>query len=159
MSEHCWDIYFQPGQIIFHVNGDFNVDPQELINWVEGVAKTKGMEVSVSLPADQIFRFNTAQGSNSSTYPRPTSKAYLQPEATGPQWKLPSLASIFKTAPKARIPPPFSLVFANVQNRNWPKFQAYDRCDENSEAQEAQRKSFRELLDLIILLAVCRRRN
>ena len=147
----CWSIYFQPGQIIFHVTEEFDGDLTSLTDWAKGVAEKKGKNVTFSVPQGQVFKFATSRGSASQTYSRPVSKAYPQRMVADQQWKLPSVASIFRTAPRAKMPPPFSLVFVNVESPKWPAFKA-DECDENNknlEAQEAQKLAVKELFSLI----------
>src|SRR6266540_5776735 len=157
MSEKLWDLYFLPGQIIFHVTEEFNGDPTPLIEWANRLAssfyKDNNITGDVSVTAPSVMNFKPPENSSSSNQVRSISKAYVQPSAEQ-QWKLPSLASIlgiFKQIPSAKPPPPFSLVSANVESSRWPKFKAYDYDKELNE-QEKQKKALNEQFDLIKFL-------
>lgn len=142
-------IYFQPGQIIFHVTGGFDGDPTALLGWAKDVTEKKGKSVTISAP--QVHRFSTTQSPDSPKASVRTSKAYIPPRTTEQRWKWPDLTSLFRTAPRAKTPPPFSLVAANITSPNWPQFKAY-KPFEDQEAQEAQQRALLEQLDLIKLL-------
>ncbi len=85
MSEKLWDLYFQPGQIIFHVTEEFNGDPTPLIEWANRLAssfyKDNNITGDVSVTAPSVMNFKPPENSSSSNQVRSISKAYVQPSA------------------------------------------------------------------------------
>lgn len=158
-----WDIYFQPGQMIFHVPKDIQNDDRtlsDLHQWAKNVVEKegKGAFKYVTISPPEVFTVKSVKRSDSSTYPRQRGKADDRPTVTDQQSKLPFLTwifqflkSIFQTAPQAKAPPTFSLVSFPVTSKGWPAFQAYEE-DKNPEEQEKQKTAFIELFQLITLL-------
>lgn len=106
------------------------------------------------------MNFKSSQNSDQPKQARSVSRTYVSP-VTEPQWKLPSLTSIlniFKQAPRAKAPPSFSLVAANVESSNWPKFKAYDANTEIEE-QKKQKDALNKQFDLIKFLDTNRNRG
>lgn len=143
-------IYFQPGQIIFHVTRGFDLDPTPLIRWANTVAEKKGMTIT---PSQEVYQFDTRprRSSDSQKSSVQTGQVYVPSRATEPRRTWPDFRRLGRTTPRATTPPPFSLVAANVTSPNWPPFKAY-KPFEDQEAQAAQQQAFMEQLDLIKLL-------
>jgi len=160
--ENLRPIYFQPGKLIFHVYGNLRDRPemiQELMRWANEVARSKWKnkntsKIKISAPdnRDDIFDFN------------PIEK--LDPDKQGPlyegraniqrrQAEQTDGSIVSKTRyepPPLKIPPPFSLVFADVEKENWPEFSTDSNRRETDEEAKAQAEALNELLDLAILL-------
>lgn len=143
-------IYFQPGQILFHVTRGFNLDPTPLVRWANTVAEKKGMTIT---PSQEVYQFDTRprRSSDSQKSSVQTGQVYIPSRATELRRTWPDFTRLGRTKPRATTPPPFSLVAATVTSPNWPPFKAY-KPFEDQEAQAAQQQAFMEQLDLIKLL-------
>jgi len=149
------NIYFQPGQLIFHAYGNLGGASgivQELIEWANKLA-TNGITLSVS--PDDVFDFNPIQAPD------------VLPIISAQPTRLALNPNVSYKIPEVEIPQPFSLVFANATKEDWPEFLAVqeewedqedweDRDDmddqDEPENQDKQDKAFTELLDFVILL-------
>lgn len=143
-SEQKCVIYFQPGQLMFHAHGNLKSSPdaiQSLVNWANGIAESRGIQVAAS---GNVFDFDPAPPpvfylkSAMAARNVKTKPAWDQSlKEISPEQQHPSYAS-----PQPRVPPPFSLVFANATSDRW--------SSTPTEAQIAQ--ASKELLDLILEL-------
>lgn len=152
MSEKCI-LYFQPGQLMFHAHGNLNSSPeaiQKLIAWANGITSSKGINVSVSdtVMEDSVFDFNPVLTTDlylkSATMQK---QAMLKRDVDeSGQNELQPKPGLSYESPPVRVPPPFSLVFANVTSDRWPQLPI--QADQEKQLAEASN----ELLDLILEL-------
>lgn len=143
-SEQKCVIYFQPGQLMFHAHGNLKSSPaaiQSLIGWANGIAESSGIQLAAS---EHVFDFD----------PAPPPEFYLKYAMAAknvkvkPAWdqalketQLPHKPASY-TSPQPKVPPPFSLVFANATSDRW--------SSTPTEAEVAQ--ASKELLGLILEL-------
>ncbi len=146
-------LYFQPGQLMFHAHGNLNNSSeaiQKLIAWANDIASPQGINVSVSdnVMNDGVFDFNPVQMPVLYLKSASIKKGSgLKPavDESGHEKLSPEQGASY-VSPPVRVPPPFSLVFANVTSERWPQLPI--EPDQEQQLAEASK----ELLDLILEL-------
>jgi len=160
--KHLRPIYFQPGKLIFHAYGNLRDRPemiQELMRWANEVASSEwsnkiasSIYVSATDSIDDIFDFNPIDKFDPEKQgPLYESRANIQ-RRQAEQTDVSIASKVRYEPPPLKIPPPFSLVFADVEKENWPEFSTDSNRRETDDEANAQAKALIELLDLVILL-------
>jgi hypothetical protein len=127
--------YFRPEQLIFHVKGNLRDDPgaQEkiagLLAWAREFAEGKGVRLSAT---GKVFGFDAVDVSVKSE-------------------ELPPKEGVSYRSPRAETQPPFSMVFMDAINPNWPR-SVRDPEKESAEERKTKREVLENLFDLAILL-------
>jgi Subtilase family len=155
-------IYFQPRQLLFHAHGNLSglqgkEKIQRLIEWANKVAadwankRPERGKVNISA-FDDVFGFNSEEVPDlrkQRSFSR--SQTNNSSVVTVPQTEPQTYARSSYKSPQVKIPPSFSLAFANVQSDKWPALPSPGPdgilvLDPGQ--QEEQKTALNELLDL-----------
>jgi hypothetical protein len=130
--------YFKPDKLIFRLTGNVHREAgaQEriagLLEWANERSKEQGKGIQLAA-SEKIFGFDAVEVSVQ--FPEP-------PPKEGVSYK----------SPPAKPQPPFSLVFIDVLNPNWPQSLPGPGEEETPEEREIKMQALEDLFDLAILL-------